>query len=472
MTLTFWGAAQTVTGSLHLLEMDDAGPDGQPVRLFLDCGLFQGRRDDAREINRSFPCSPSTVHAVLLSHAHIDHAGLLPKLYREGFRGTVYATHATVDLCALMLRDSAHIQEQDADFFNRKLRTKGEAPVEPLYDTADAEGVMRHFHGIPYGTPFSPAPGVTATYRDAGHILGSATITLDVTEGGATKTLAFTGDLGNPGRPILRDPEPLPPVDWLISESTYGGQTHEPTDRAREHLAEVVGRTAARGGRVVVPAFAVGRTQELVYALDQLETEGRLPSIPVFVDSPLAVNATAVFQTHPECYDADLLDYLLTDPNPFGFARLEYVREAARSKELNGLHVPFVVISASGMAEAGRILHHLRNTVEDARNTVLIVGYMAEHTLGRRLAERRETVKIFGRSHPLRAEVVTMTAFSAHADEPGLVSFIGALDRARLKRVFLVHGEPERQAALADALASVGVTSVEAPARGHTVTLT
>ena len=465
MTLTFWGAAQTVTGSLHFLTLADG------TRLFLDCGLFQGRRDEARAMNREFPCDPSTVHAVLLSHAHIDHAGLLPKLYREGFRGTVYATHATVDLCALMLRDSAHIQEQDASFFNRKLKKKGEPAVEPLYDTEDAEGVMKRFHGVPYDTPFSPASGVTATYRDAGHILGSATVTLDVEEDGMIKTLGFTGDLGNPGRPILRDPTPLPPVDWLISESTYGGKTHEPADRAKERLAEVVTRTAARGGRVVVPAFAVGRTQELVYAFDQLDNEGRIPSIPVFVDSPLAVNATAVFQTHPECYDADLLEYMLTDPNPFGFARLEYVREAARSKELNGIRVPFVVISASGMAEAGRILHHLRNTVEDAKNTVLIVGYMAEHTLGRRLVERRETVKIFGRPHPLRAEVVTMNTFSAHADEPGLVAFIGALDRERLKQVFLVHGDPERQAALADALGEAGITNVEAPARGHTVTL-
>ena len=465
MTLTFWGAAHTVTGSLHVLELADG------TRLFLDCGLYQGRRADAERLNRDFPCDPSTVHAVLLSHAHIDHSGLLPKLYREGFRGTVYATHATVDLCALMLRDSAHIQEKDAEFFNRKLKKKGEPAIEPLYDMEDAEGVMGRFHGVPYGTAFSPAPGVSVTYRDAGHILGSATMTIDVTEDGSTKTLGFTGDLGNPGRPILRDPEPLPPVDWLISESTYGGKTHEAVDQAKDRLADIVTRTAARGGRVVVPAFSVGRTQELVYTFDQLDNEGRIPSIPVFVDSPLAVSATAVFQTHPECYDADLLEYMLTDPNPFGFARLEYVREAVRSKELNGLRVPFVVISASGMAEAGRILHHLRNNVEDPRNTVLIVGFMAEHTLGRRLVERRETVKIFGRPHALRAEVEVMNTFSAHADEPGLVDFIGALDRDRLQKVFLVHGEPDRQAALTDALREAGVTDVEAPARGHAVTL-
>ncbi|PAP75585.1 MBL fold metallo-hydrolase [Rubrivirga marina] len=462
MTLTFWGAAQTVTGSLHYLELDDG------TRLFLDCGLFQGRRSEAKTLNAEWPCEPSSVDAVLLSHAHIDHAGLLPKLWRDGFRGTVYATHATRDLCAIMLRDSAHIQESDADFFNRKIRKKGQPPVEPLYDQEDAEGIMSCFHGVPYGTPFKVPGGVSVTYRDAGHILGSATMTLDLP---GDKRLGFTGDLGNPGRIILRDPQPLPPVDWLISESTYGGKEHEPVDRAKERLAQIITETAARGGRVVIPAFAVGRTQELVHNLDQLWNEGRIPRIPVFVDSPLAVNATAVFQTHPECYDADLLEYMLEDPNPFGFERLEYVREASRSKELNGLRVPFVVISASGMCEAGRILYHLRNTVESDKNTVLIVGYQAEHTLGRRIVERRDEVKIFGQPHPLRARVEVMNTFSAHADEPGLVDFIGALDGDRLKTVFLVHGDPERQAALTDALAEAGVHDVQSPARGHAVAL-
>lgn len=465
MELTFWGAARTVTGSLHLLTLDDG------TRLMLDCGLYQGRRADAEAMNRDFPCRPSEVHAVLLSHAHMDHAGLLPKLYAEGFRGRVYTTHATVDLCALMLRDSAHIQEKDAEFFNKRIRKKGERAVEPLYTTEDVEGVMRRFVGLAYGAPMDVAPGVTATWRDAGHILGSATITLDVETPRGTRTLGFTGDIGNPGRPILRDPEPLPPCDWLLCESTYGGRTHEDAGTAADRLGDVIARTAARGGRVVVPAFAVGRTQELVHAMDRLETAGRLAPIPVFVDSPLAVNATEVFRQHPECYDRELLDYMMTDPNPFGWERLEYVREAERSKELNGLRVPFVVVSASGMAEAGRILHHLRNSVEDPRNTVLIVGFMAEHTLGRRIVERRETINIFGRPHALRAEVVTLNAFSAHADEPGIVDFVGALDRERLQAVFLVHGEPDRQAALTDALHAAGVRRVESPARGHTIAL-
>ncbi|MEM0964360.1 MAG: MBL fold metallo-hydrolase [Bacteroidota bacterium] len=463
MTLTFWGAAQTVTGSLHFLELDDG------TRLFLDCGLHQGRRDEARQRNGEWPCDPASVDAVLLSHAHIDHAGLLPKLWRDGFRGTVYATHATRDLCAIMLRDSAHIQESDADFYNRKIRKKGQPAIEPLYGKEDTDGILSCFHGVPYDRTFHAPGGVPIVYRDAGHILGSASMTLDLP--GGTR-LGFTGDLGNPGRPILRDPQPLPPVDWLICESTYGGRRHEPVDQAKERLAQIVTETAARGGRVVIPAFAVGRTQELVHNLDQLWNEDRIPHIPVFVDSPLAVNATAVFQTHPECYDEDLLEYMLTDPNPFGFERLEYVREARRSKELNGMTVPFVVISASGMAEAGRILHHLRNTVESPKNTVLIVGYQAEHTLGKRIVERRPEVKIFGTPHPLRAQVEVMNTFSAHADEPGLVDFVGALDPDRLQNVWLVHGDPERQAKLADAFGTAGVAAeVSAPARGETVTL-
>ena len=472
MTLTFWGAARTVTGSLHFLELADR-QDGEAngTRLFLDCGLYQGRREEAKEINKSFPCDPATVDAVLLSHAHIDHAGLLPKLYREGFRGTVYATHATRDLCALMLRDSAYIQEKDADFYNRKIRKKGQPAVEPLYEMEDAEGVMNLFHGVPYDTPFTAPGNVRVVYRDAGHILGSATMTLDIEENGEAKRLGFTGDLGNPGRPILRDPTPLPPVDWLISESTYGGKEHEPVDKAKERLAAIITETAGRGGRVVIPAFAVGRTQEIVHNLDQLWNEDAIPHIPVFVDSPLAVNATAVFQTHPECYDAELLEYMLTDSNPFGFERLEYVREASRSKELNGMQVPFVVISASGMAEAGRILHHLRNTVEDPKHTILIVGYQAEHTLGRRIVERRDTIKIFGQPHRLNANVEVMNTFSAHADEPGLVDFISALDPDRLKEVFLVHGDLDRQELLTDALAEAGVTGVRSPTRGEVVEL-
>ncbi len=461
MRLTFWGAARTVTGSCHVVRLDSG------KTLLLDCGLFQGRRDEANALNRQFPVAPAGVDAVVLSHAHMDHAGLLPRLWAEGFRGSIYCTHATRDLCALMLRDSGRIQENDVEYVNRKAKKRGQPPVEPLYTEDDAASVMEHFVGLAYGHPFRPLEGVEAVFRDAGHILGSATVHLTVTEGGTEKTLGFTGDVGNPGRPILRDPEAMDPCDWLIAESTYGGKTHEPVAEAKARLAEVVSRTAARGGKLIVPAFAVGRTQELVHVLDQLWNEGTLPPIPVFVDSPLAVNVTGVFRNHPECYDRELLDYMLDDPNPFGFERLEYVRDVARSKALNGMRVPMVILSASGMAEAGRVLHHLKNNVEDPKSAVLIVGFMAEHTLGRRIAERRETVNIFGEPHRLRAEVVALPYFSAHADEPGLLGFIGRLDRERLKTLFLVHGDEDRQVALQRTLAGAGYADVQIPARGQ-----
>jgi metallo-beta-lactamase family protein len=443
--LTFWGAAQTVTGSLHLLEYDGR-------RVLLDCGLYQGRRAEANRLNRDFPVRPREVDAVLLSHAHIDHSGLLPKLYREGFRGSVYCTHATRDLCAAMLADSAHIQEKDAEWVNRRERRRGPDRIEPLYGREDAEAVMERFVGIDYATPFSPLPGLEAEYRDAGHILGSATIALTVREGGRTVRLGFTGDVGRAGRPILRDPEPMPDCDVLICESTYGGKTHEPAERAKDRLAQVVTETARRGGKVIIPAFAVGRTQEIVFRLDELANEGRLPPVHVFVDSPLAVNVTEIFRAHPECYDDALREYMTSDPNPFGFSRLTYVRDVEESKKLNASRLPMVIISASGMCEAGRILHHLRNNVEDPRNTVMIVGYCAPHTLGRRIVEREPEVRIFGEPYRLRAQVEVMNAYSAHADEPELVRFVGHMDPDRLREIFLVHGDPPRQEALGLAL--------------------
>jgi metallo-beta-lactamase family protein len=462
--LTFWGAAQTVTGSLHLLEYDGH-------KVFLDCGLFQGRRAEAAERNRAFPVPPSEVDAVLLSHAHIDHSGLLPKLYHEGFRGRVYATHATADLCNTMLADSAHIQEKDAAWVNRRERRKGDDAIQPLYGIADAERVMQTFQGVDYDTPFSPLPGLEVEYRDAGHILGSATIGLTITEGGRTVKLGFTGDLGRPDRPILRDPVPMADCDYLICESTYGGKTHEPRDRAKERLAEVVAAAASRGGKVIIPAFAVGRTQEIVYRLDELSNEGRLPPVPVFVDSPLAVNVTEIFRRHPECYDAELREYMEHDQNPFGFARLTYIQNVADSKRLNSSRLPMVIISASGMCEAGRILHHLRNNVSDPRNTIMIVGYCAEHTLGRRIVEQRPEVRIFGETHRLRAHVEVMNSYSAHADEPELVDFVSHLEADRLKKIFLVHGDPDRQAAMGLAITAAGFRKPVAPRRGQSFEL-
>jgi metallo-beta-lactamase family protein len=449
---------------MHMLDLDGH-------RVLMDCGLYQGRRAEARRFNQEFPAAPSSIDAVLLSHAHIDHSGLLPKLYQAGFAGRVYATSATRDLCATMLADSAFIQEKDAEWVNRRERRRGPDAIEPLYTAEDALGVMALFDSVEYGQVFEPLPGQAVEYRDAGHILGSATMTLTIREGGRTVTLGFTGDVGRGGRPILRDPDPMPDCDYLICESTYGGRVHEPPDQAKGHLGRVVGATARRGGKVIIPAFAVGRTQEIVYRLDELTNEGRLPPIPVYVDSPLAVNVTDIFRAHPECYDAELLEYMRTDPDPFGFARLTYVRDVEESKSLNTSRLPMIIISASGMCEAGRILHHLRNNVEDPKNTILIVGYCAPHTLGRRIVERRPEVKIFGEPHRLRAEVEVMNEYSAHADEPELVGFVSHLDPRRLKRIFLVHGDPERQVPLARALKAAGYLDASGPGRGETVEL-
>lgn len=465
MKLTFWGAARTVTGSKHLLTLDNG------KTILMDCGLFQGRRSESRERNERFGFDPAALDAVLLSHAHIDHAGLLPKLYREGFRGRVYATHATYDLATLLLYDSAHIQTKDIRFVNKIRKRKGKPAVEPLYDETDVEGILSLFVGISYGQTFSPVEGVSVVYRDAGHILGSATMVLTIQEDGKTTRLGFTGDVGSPNRPILRDPQVMDDCDYLICESTYGGKEHLPPDETKQELAELIRRTAARGGKVIIPAFSVGRTQEIVYSLDQLWNEGELPEIPVYVDSPLAVNATGVFLSHPECFDRDLLEYMRTDDNPFGFEKLQYVRKVERSKALNGTSLPMVIISASGMCEAGRILHHLRNNIEDPRNTVLMVGYCADHTLGKRLIEKRPEVRIFGESHPLRADVVVMNQYSAHADEPGLLNVVQALNKDQLQKVFLVHGAPERQDAFKERLESEGYRDVIIPEHGESFTL-
>ena len=455
-----------MTGSKHLLELDNG------KRILLDCGLFQGRRSESRKRNTHFGFDASSIDVVLLSHAHIDHCGLLPKLWKEGFEGIVYSTHATKDLCSYLLHDSAHIQEKDAKFVNKIHRRKGKPPVEILYDHDDVDGILNRFRSVPYNDTFEPLPGVRVEYRDAGHILGSASIRLEITEGGRAIALGFTGDIGSPNRPILRDPQPMDPCDYLISESTYGGKTHEPPQEAKTRLAEIVKRTASRGGKVIIPAFAVGRTQELVHILDQLENEGTLPHIPVFVDSPLAVNASTVFMAHPECFDRALREYILTDPEPFGFDKLNYIRNVERSKELNTIHEPMVIISASGMCEAGRILHHLRNNIEDKKNTVMMVGYCAEHTLGRRIIEKNEEVRIFGESHSLRCEVAVMNHYSAHADEPGLVEFISHLPVKRLKKIYLVHGDLNRQQKLRSALDIAGYKHVDIPAQGESVQLT
>ncbi|MGD0666964.1 MAG: MBL fold metallo-hydrolase [Bryobacteraceae bacterium] len=451
MKVTFWGAAGTVTGSMHVVESGGR-------RYALDCGLFQGRRKEADEKNRCLPVAGSSIDAVVLSHAHIDHSGKLPVLVKNGFSGPIYATPATIDLCNWMLRDAAHIQEKDAEFLNKRREHRKAIGLEdghvvPLYTTEDAERTLPLFQPVPYHQPHNLGPNLNYIPYDAGHILGSSSVVLHENENGARVRLAFSGDVGRPNTPIIRDPEAIPAAEYLIVESTYGGRLHKDASHVENKLADIVNRTARRGGRIIVPAFAVGRTQQLVLLLHQLANQKRIPGIPIFVDSPLALNVTQVHRDHPECFNEATRQYLLHSEDPFGFARLQYVREAAESKKLNDLHGPFVVISASGMCEAGRILHHLRNGIEDPRNTVLITGFQAQDTLGRKLIEKWPEVKIFGEPMRVRADIASLDELSAHADYNELLDWIRPLAPS-LRKVFLVHGEPQQAAAFAKQLHS------------------
>jgi metallo-beta-lactamase family protein len=457
-TVTFWGATRTVTGSMH--QVDACGQT-----LLLDCGLFQGHRAESLRRNREFPLRPKDVAAVLLSHAHIDHCGNLPNLVRQGFAGPVFCTPATRALAAVMLGDAAKIHEEDAAYLNRH-RGKGEPEVEPLHDGRDVFRTLLRLQAVPYDTPTAIAPGLEVTFVDAGHLLGSAMVHLRIDAPGGERRLTFTGDLGRPGLPILRDPAPVPPADLVLSESTYGGHTHEPVEETAERLGEVVRRTAGRAGKLIVPAFSVGRTQTIVYFLHQLLRAGRLPDLPIYVDSPMSVRATEVFRAHPECFNETTLRLLREHPDLFGERHVRYVEKVHESIALNDRREPCVIISASGMCEAGRVLHHLRHNVEDPRSTVLIAGYQAEGTLGRRLVEQRPEVRILGRTLSLKAEVVVLNGLSSHADHGDLLRSLGPL-AGTARQVRLVHGEPERSAALAAGLSAAGFTDVAIPDRGE-----
>ncbi len=466
ITLEFIGAAQTVTGSKHLLRTSRAA-------VLLDCGLFQGRRRESFEKNRNIPVDGRALDAVVLSHAHIDHTGALPLLCRN-FDGPVYATPATRDLAAPMLLDAAMIQEADARHI-ANLIERGEPglePVEPLYGEADVAKALGQIIGLPYRRRQTIAPGVVLTFIDAGHVLGSAIVVLDVEDEGQTLRLAYTGDLGRHHLPILRDPEVPSGVECLVTESTYGDRLHGPIELLGEELAAVIRRTHERGGKIVIPSFALERAQEIVYELKRLRQEHRIPPLPVYVDSPLTVKLTDIFRMHPECYDEAARALLRGQDSPFQFDGLTYVSDVEASKAIDMEERPSIIIAASGMCEGGRVLHHLRSTISDSRNTVAIVGFQAQHTLGRRLVERRREVRIFGVMRPRRAEVVVLDGFSAHADQKGLLDFAEVVrDRGPLRQVLLVHGEPPAQQALARGLAARGFPSVHAPAAGERVRL-
>ncbi|HZO52394.1 MAG TPA: MBL fold metallo-hydrolase [Bryobacteraceae bacterium] len=470
MQLTFWGAAQTVTGSMHELTVDGH-------HYLLDCGLYQGRRQDTFERNRHLPMRVNTLSGVVLSHAHIDHSGNLPSLARDGFRGEIHCTPATVDLCKSMLMDSAYLQQKDAEFLNKRyqrrhsiMKNAGHNAVEALYSVADAERILNQFRATGYHETKRLSEEVDFEFFDAGHLLGSASVLLNLKKGAKHVRLLFSGDVGRANLPILRDPEPPPEADYLILESTYGGRLHKKDEVVLDILRETIVRTASRGGRIIIPAFAVGRTQQIVLMLHQMCCDNSIPDIPIFVDSPLAINATEAYRAHPECFDEETNVYLGSGDDPFGFHRLRYVREASESKALNDLRGPMIVISASGMCEAGRILHHLRNNIEDPRNTIMIVGFQAEHTLGRKIVERHPEVPIFGEPMRLRAEVVSIQELSGHADQGELLAWIKPI-APRLKGIFLVHGELVNQQALQTAIEERYSVPVTIPRRGDHVSL-
>ncbi len=434
MKIHFHGAARTVTGSMHLLEVNGA-------RILLECGLFQGKRKETYKRNKNFPFDPASLDAVLLSHAHIDHSGNLPNLVKQGYTNKITATRATTHLVKLMLRDSGHIQESDAAYSNKKRAKKGLPPMEPLYTEKDALEVANYFQSVEYDAPIEIAEGVRATFMDAGHILGSAGIALDITEKGRKYRVWFSGDIGRRDLPLLRDPVLPTNADYLLMESTYGDKGHRAPQEAYTELRAVVQKTIARGGKVIIPSFAVGRTQELAVFLHQMMNKGEIPSVPVYVDSPLAINASQIFNEHPECMDAETLaDVRNRGHAALDFKEITYTRSVAESKAINDYKKPAIIISASGMAEAGRILHHLRNNIGAPRNTILIVGWQAPYTLGRRLAERETDIKIFGEWFTRKAEVETIGGLSAHAGQEMLIEYASAI-KDQVKKIFLVHGE-------------------------------
>ena len=457
MKVKFCGAAREVTGSAHLLTLEDG------YTILLDCGLYQGNSKDMKDFNETFLFDPATIDCLVLSHAHIDHSGRIPKLVKEGFNGTIYATHATRSLCAIMLLDSAMIQERDAEYYNKR---NPDNKREPLYESKHVHQAMQLFAGAPYNKWITIRPGVEVQYRDAGHILGSATVTLRIQEYDRTIHFGFTGDIGRPNRPILRDPAKMPAVDYLICESTYGDRLHEEKPKEFERLLRVIREACIeRKGKLLIPAFSVGRTQEIVYMLDQMENAGRLPRIPVYVDSPLAVNATTVFGSHPECYDEELEEYLLTDENPFGFNGLQYITKVEASKALNYSDEPCIIISAAGMMNAGRSKHHLNNMVENSRNTILIVGYASPQTPGGKLRDGVEGLKLFGQYKAVKAHVEIMDSFSAHADKLEIYDFIKG-QKQHTKNIFLVHGTIDRQEHLSNMLTDAGFREVTIPELG------
>lgn len=465
-SVQFFGAAQMVTGSKHLLTT----PRG--TKILLDCGLFQGAGKDSKELNRMWGFNPSEVDYLILSHAHIDHTGLLPKLIKDGFNGTIYANDATRDLCEIMLSDSAHIQKSDTKYVNKYRKKKGLPAIQPLYDILDVEKTIKLFKEVPMKNWFTIDDEVELLMTDTAHILGSAAITLKVKDNPKDFTLTFTGDIGRPNDKILFGPSAFPQADFIICESTYGNRLHEPSQDVEAKLLEYVTRVCIeRKGKLIIPAFSIDRTQELVYALDRMEHEGKLPSIKVYVDSPLSVKATAVMNRHRDYFNKDILSYISRDGDPFNFKNLKYTGSVEDSKAINDSNEPCIIISASGMADAGRIKHHIRNNIESARNAVLLVGYATPDSLAGRLKAGYETVRIFGQEHQVKAEVLSMRNFSAHADYKEMIDFLKCQNPDEVKKLILVHGDKDVEEEFALKLNKEGFLNIEIPALGDQVIL-
>jgi metallo-beta-lactamase family protein len=468
MKIQFFGAVRTVTGSQHMLEINGK-------KILLECGFYQGKRAECYNRNLNLPFHAEEVDLCILSHAHIDHSGNLPNLVKRGFRGDIICTYATRDLCTIMLRDSANIQQQDTAYVNKKRAKKDLPPIDPIYTLEDAVECLKYFMALAYDRPREIMPGVTLTFYDAGHILGSAIVVLDIEDKEEKKEtrLVFSGDLGRPERPILRDPTPVKEADVLIMESTYGNRLHEGTDQANTKLETIINTTLQKGGKLIIPSFAVGRTQELVYTIRELVETKKIPqNLPVYVDSPLAIDTTGIYRLHPEAFDDEAYQVILESKNgdPFGFEMMHYTRTVTESKTLNTLHEPAIIISASGMAEAGRILHHLKNNVENPDNTILFVGWQAPHTLGRRLVERNEVVKIFGDEYRRRARVEKINGFSAHADRDEMTTWLASLEK-KPGHTFIVHGEEEASLSFAQHLKDHGFVTITVPELGDSVSV-
>ena len=462
MQIKFLGAAREVTGSKHLITTNPG------KRILLDCGMFQGKGLETDAMNRNLGFDPADLDYIILTHAHIDHSGLIPYAFRLGFRGSVVCTSATRDLCAIMLPDSGFIQEHDTYTFNKRRIKKGLPRVEPLYTQKDAVACMGLFIGIPYDMKFRIDDNIKVKFTSTGHMLGSGVASIQIIEDGQIKRIAYTGDIGRPYDKILDNPKPFPQADILITESTYGDRLHVHHQQAESELLDIVVNTCVnKGGKLIIPAFSVGRTQEVVYALNNFFNDGRLPKVDIFVDSPLAVNATTVFRMHPECFNKDILAVMESDPDPFGFNSLFYITKQQDSKKLNDHKKPCVIISASGMMEAGRVKHHLANSISDPENTVLAVGYCAPATLGARLLGGQKEISIHGTVYKVNADIRKIESFSGHGDYKEMLGFLECQDKQALEKVFLVHGELNTQRSYAGFLGNAGFKNIEIPAQGE-----